>query len=120
MSRNQELEESGKNAPPEHITEILCRQDIEEVERAQRDTALRFEKTSEMVHNANLIVGNHYSILAERLNDHTNVVMSLKNDMDTTYVRLKVIKQKMTQKHPELIRKAEAEILKVMPPHDDF
>ena len=41
MSRNQELEESGKNAPPEHITEILCRQDIEEVERAQRDTALR-------------------------------------------------------------------------------
>ncbi len=73
-----------------------------------------------MVHNANLIVGNHYSILAERLNDHTNVVMSLKNDMDTTYVRLKVIKQKMTQKHPELIRKAEAEILKVMPPHDDF
>ena len=73
-----------------------------------------------MVHNANLIVGNHYSILVERLNDHTNVVMSLKNDMDTTYVRLKVIKQKMTQKHPELIRKAEAEILKVMPPHDDY
>ena len=80
----------------------------------------RFEKTSEMVHNANLIVGNHYSILAERLNDHTSVVMSLKNDMDATYERLKVIKEKMAQKHPELIKKAETEILKVMPPHDDF
>jgi hypothetical protein len=73
-----------------------------------------------MVHNANLIVGNHYSILAKRLNDHTSVVMSLKNDMDATYDRLKVIKAKMAQKHPELIKKAEDEILKIMPPHDDF
>ena len=73
-----------------------------------------------MVHNANLIVGNHYSILAERLNDHTAVVLSLKNDMDATYERLKVIKRKMAAKHPELIKKAEEEILKAMPPHDDF
>ena len=64
---------------------LVSSEDLAEIDRAQRDIGMRFEKSNEMLENCNAIMANHMSHIGHQLTEHARTIGLLKGDLDRVY-----------------------------------
>ena len=95
---------------------VTSKEDLAEIDNAQKAIAIRFEKSNEMIQNCNAILANHLNLIGAQLGDHTKTVKSFKVELDNVFARIKIIKNKIREKYPNELEIAESEELEKMPP----
>jgi len=98
---------------------LISEEDIGEIDKAQKEIGMRFEKSNEMIQNCNTIMNNHLQIIGPQLTEHTKTVKLLKSDLDQVFSRIRGLKTKIRAKYPDLLEQAEKEELEKMPPPPD-
>merc|ERR1711908_54263 len=86
-------------------------EDLAEIDRSQRDIAIRFEKSNEMLENCNAIMENHMAHIGPQLTEHAKTISLLKSDLDRVFSRIRQMKAKIGEKYPDELDAAEAEEL---------
>ena len=124
----------------DHNLELVSGEDLAEIDRSQREIAVRFEKSNEMLENCNAIMENHMAHIGPQLGEHAKTISLLKSDLDrvfrivgnyfncswvrlfifsTTKSRIRKLKSRIREKYPDELEAAEKEELERMPPPAD-
>ena len=64
---------------------LVSSEDLAEIDRAQRDIGMRFEKSNEMLENCNAIMANHMAHIGHQLTEHAKTIGLFKSDLDRVY-----------------------------------
>ena len=119
--------------------ELVSGEDLAEIDRSQREIAVRFEKSNEMLENCNAIMENHMAHIGPQLGEHARTISLLKSDLDRVFrkllnilytvaefykifneiSRIRKLKSRIREKYPDELEAAEKEELERMPPPAD-
>merc|ERR1711892_226058 len=98
---------------------LVSSEDLAEIDRAQRDIGMRFEKSNEMLKNCNAIMANHMAHIGHQLTEHAKTIGLFKSDLGRVYGRIRQIKSRIRTQYPDEPALAEADELERMPPPAD-
>jgi len=100
---------SPPQSPPPNqqpsITESLINtvntEQVDEIIDRQNQMLTRLEKTNEMLVNLNALSVVRYENANRELKRHTQMLVDLKKDLDVIFRRIRGLKTRLAQKHPE-------------------
>ncbi|XP_023246952.1 kxDL motif-containing protein CG10681 isoform X2 [Copidosoma floridanum] len=85
---------------------IVDQQDVESMIRAQKEMLQRFEKTNEMLTNCNQLSINRLKTSGAEIKKHTALLTDMKKDLDFIFKKIRVLKTKLSQQHPQAYNEA--------------
>jgi len=80
---------------------LVNQQDVESMIRAQKRMLQRFEKTNEMLSNCNSLSASRLERASKDFKQHVSNLNDMKKDLEIIFKRIKSIKSKVSNAHPE-------------------
>jgi hypothetical protein len=99
---------------------VVNQQDVEAMIRAQKKMLQRFEKTNEMLSNCNSLSATRLERALRDFRGHTQHINGLKKELDQVFKRIRIIKSKISQQHPEAFQASGAQIGSVKEEDDEY
>ncbi|KAJ8673346.1 hypothetical protein QAD02_004608 [Eretmocerus hayati] len=90
---------------------IVDQQDVESMIRAQKQMLQRFEKTNEMLTNCNQLSINRLKSAGSEFKKHTALLVEMKKDLDYIFKKVKILRTKLNQQHPQAYSEAVKETI---------
>ncbi|CAG7730291.1 unnamed protein product [Allacma fusca] len=87
---------------------MVNQQDVEAIIRSQKYMLQRFEKTNEMLVNCNALSAARFQNAFHDFKKHTQMLAEMKKDMDNVFRRIRNIKAKLANQHPQAFEIASA------------
>ncbi|XP_017773413.1 PREDICTED: kxDL motif-containing protein CG10681 [Nicrophorus vespilloides] len=85
---------------------IVDQQDVESMIRAQKQMLQRFEKTNEMLTNCNALSALRLKTVGPEFKKHTQMLLDMKKDLDYIFKKIRLIKGKLSNQHPQAFAEA--------------
>ncbi|KPJ09826.1 UPF0459 protein CG10681 [Papilio machaon] len=82
--------------------------DVETIIRAQKVMLQRFEKTTEMLTNCNQLSSSRLRAASTEFKKHTQLLLDMKKDLEFIFKKIRAMKTKLSQQHPEAYKQAVA------------
>lgn len=84
----------------QQMKDMVNRQDVDAIIKAQQATLKRLEKSNAMLTSCNNLSSQQLAIASENFGRHTNMLLEMKKDLQSIFTRIRTLKSKLQTQYP--------------------